>query len=59
MLDLYGKDAKITDIVDSYTWYILPVFNVDGYEYTWTKVSSLHMYHVATTYHFVFNFNCE
>ncbi|XP_063440738.1 carboxypeptidase B-like [Mytilus trossulus] len=37
MLDLYGTDAKITDIVDSYTWYILPVFNVDGYEYTWTK----------------------
>ncbi|XP_063403497.1 carboxypeptidase B-like [Mytilus trossulus] len=36
MLDRYGIDAKITDIVDSYTWYILPVFNVDGYEYTWT-----------------------
>lgn len=41
MLDLYGTDAKITDIVDSYTWYILPVFNVDGYEYTWTKVFHL------------------
>jgi murein tripeptide amidase MpaA len=30
MLDMYGMDAKITDMVDSYTWYILPVFNVDG-----------------------------
>lgn len=36
MLDLYGIDAKITDMVDSYTWYILPVFNVDGYVHTWT-----------------------
>jgi murein tripeptide amidase MpaA len=39
MLELYGIDSKITDMVDSYTWYILPVFNVDGYVYTWTTVS--------------------
>ncbi|XP_060066210.1 carboxypeptidase B-like [Ylistrum balloti] len=32
MLDNY---EALKDFVDSYDWYILPVFNVDGYERTW------------------------
>jgi murein tripeptide amidase MpaA len=32
----YGEDAEITEMLNSYDFYILPVFNVDGYEYTWS-----------------------
>lgn len=37
MLDRYSADQRIKQLVDSFNWFILPVFNVDGYEYTWTK----------------------
>lgn len=33
----YGTDPTITHFVDQFDYYILPVFNVDGYAYTWTK----------------------
>ena len=39
MLEQYGVDSDVTAMVDAFDWYILPVFNVDGYEYTWTDVS--------------------
>ncbi len=29
-------DAEVTALVQKYDWVILPVFNVDGYEYTHT-----------------------
>ncbi|XP_033754889.1 carboxypeptidase B-like [Pecten maximus] len=35
MLDTYDSDSAMKEFVDSYDWYILPVFNVDGYERTW------------------------
>jgi len=35
-VEKYGIDSEITNLVDSLDWYILPVFNVDGYEFTWT-----------------------
>lgn len=41
MLDRYSADQRIKQLVDSFNWFILPVFNVDGYEYTWTKVKTL------------------
>lgn len=31
----------ITDILNSFEIYILPVWNVDGYDYTWTTVTML------------------
>jgi murein tripeptide amidase MpaA len=34
-LSQYGQDADITKILDTYDVYVLPVFNVDGYAYTW------------------------
>lgn len=35
MLDSYKFDKKISEMVDSFDWYILPVTNPDGYVYTW------------------------
>lgn len=37
LLSNYSKDATITQLVDQFDFYILPVFNVDGYAYTWTN----------------------
>ena len=37
LLSNYSKDPTITHVVDQFDYYILPVFNVDGYAYTWTK----------------------
>ncbi|XP_038658606.1 carboxypeptidase B2 [Scyliorhinus canicula] len=31
-----SQDTMITDILKSFEIYILPIWNVDGYEYTWT-----------------------
>ncbi|XP_072474350.1 carboxypeptidase B [Notamacropus eugenii] len=33
----YGTETKMTNILDKLDFYILPVFNIDGYVYTWTK----------------------
>ncbi|GMI12577.1 hypothetical protein TrVE_jg1346 [Triparma verrucosa] len=33
----YGKDEETTKLIDGLEWYILPVFNVDGYSYTWAE----------------------
>lgn len=38
MLTKYGKDPSVTAIVNKMDWVIMPVFNVDGYEYSHTKV---------------------
>jgi len=37
LLQNYSHDATITHLVDQFDYYILPVFNVDGYAYTWTN----------------------
>ena len=37
----YGVDSNVTALVDMYDWYILPVVNPDGYEYTHTHVGVL------------------
>jgi murein tripeptide amidase MpaA len=37
LLTSYGTDAEITKMVDAVEWTLLPVFNPDGYSYTWTK----------------------
>lgn len=36
LLANYGVDAEITDLVDNVEFYLIPVYNVDGYVYTWT-----------------------
>ncbi|XP_051839270.1 carboxypeptidase B [Antechinus flavipes] len=33
----YGTEIRMTDILDRLDFYVLPVFNIDGYVYTWTK----------------------
>lgn len=37
LLSNYSKDPTITHLVDQFDYYVLPVFNVDGYAYTWTN----------------------
>jgi murein tripeptide amidase MpaA len=34
LLEGYGSDAEITELLDAVEFTILPVFNVDGYAYT-------------------------
>lgn len=36
LLENYGIDAAITDVMDNVEFFLVPVFNVDGYVYTWT-----------------------
>ncbi|XP_054754105.2 carboxypeptidase B-like isoform X1 [Lytechinus pictus] len=37
LLKQYDKRQDVRMMLDNFDWYILPVFNVDGYEYTWTN----------------------
>jgi len=37
LLDKYGKDQTVTKLVDSLDWTLVPIFNADGYSYTWTN----------------------
>ncbi|XP_042316394.1 mast cell carboxypeptidase A-like isoform X1 [Sceloporus undulatus] len=33
----YGKDKVMTKLLDNLNFYVLPVFNIDGYAWTWKK----------------------
>jgi len=33
----YGSDAQVTKFVDSLDFTFVPIFNADGYEYTWAR----------------------
>jgi len=35
LVSLYGQDAEVTTLVDNIVWTIVPIFNADGYQYTW------------------------
>jgi murein tripeptide amidase MpaA len=37
LLEGYGKDAAITKLVDAIEWTLVPIFNADGYSFTWTN----------------------
>ncbi|OWK62238.1 Carboxypeptidase B [Lonchura striata] len=36
-VETYGKDTVMTTLLDKLDFYVLPVLNIDGYVYTWTK----------------------
>lgn len=36
LLENYGTEAKVTDLVNNVEFFLIPVFNVDGYLYTWS-----------------------
>ncbi|MCP4251624.1 MAG: hypothetical protein GY778_31690 [bacterium] len=36
LLDKYGTDPTVTDLVDNVEFLLIPVFNVDGFIYAWT-----------------------
>jgi len=38
LISRYRRDALTTLLIDTYDWYILPVMNPDGYEYSNTTV---------------------
>ncbi|KJE90866.1 carboxypeptidase A1 [Capsaspora owczarzaki ATCC 30864] len=44
LLEGYGVNANITAIVDAFDWTILPVFNADGYTYTWSNALDARMW---------------
>ncbi|XP_005343947.1 carboxypeptidase B [Microtus ochrogaster] len=33
----YGQESQMTKLLDELDFYVLPVINIDGYVYTWTK----------------------
>ncbi|XP_026056698.1 carboxypeptidase B [Carassius auratus] len=33
----YGSDPEMTNLLDRMDFFVLPVFNIDGYEHTWTN----------------------
>nr|XP_048308573.1 carboxypeptidase B [Myodes glareolus] len=33
----YGQESQMTQLLDELDFYVLPVVNIDGYVYTWTK----------------------
>jgi murein tripeptide amidase MpaA len=37
LVSQYGKDADVTKLVDQVEWTIVPIFNTDGYQYTWSN----------------------
>lgn len=37
LLENYELDPEITDLMDNVEFFLVPVFNVDGYVYTWTN----------------------
>ncbi len=45
-VDRYGKDPQITKMLRAYDWYLLPIHNPDGYEYSrnHVRMSSTRMY---------------
>ena len=41
LINDYESDQEIRQIADQYDWYILPVLNPDGYEYSHVRVSMI------------------
>ncbi len=37
LLESYGSDPAVTDLVDNIEFFLIPVMNVDGFDYTWTN----------------------
>lgn len=37
----YGREIHMTELLEKLDFYVLPVVNIDGYVYTWTKVYEL------------------
>ncbi|MEM7628798.1 MAG: M14 family zinc carboxypeptidase [Planctomycetota bacterium] len=38
LIELYGQDQQVTALLDQLRIVIVPVLNVDGYDYSWTNV---------------------
>lgn len=40
-LSTYGSDSQMTSLLNQMDVFVLPVFNIDGYDYTHKTVSSI------------------
>lgn len=40
-MSTYGSDSEMTSLLNQMDVYVLPVFNIDGYAYTWSNVCHL------------------
>lgn len=38
LVDDYATDAQVQGLVDKYQFYLIPIINPDGYDWTWTDV---------------------
>lgn len=36
LIEGYGKDIGVTTVLDAFEWHIVPVLNVDGFEFSWS-----------------------
>lgn len=41
---LTSQNPAVKDLAENFNWMIVPVFNVDGFEYSWKTVNSLSNY---------------
>lgn len=48
-LTTYGSDAQMTSLLDQMDVYVLPVFNIDGYDYTHKNVCGEMKYSVVSS----------
>ena len=39
LIEGYGSDPEVTELLDTMTFYVVPVVNVDGYSYTWINTT--------------------
>ena len=37
MLSNYGSDADVTNLLDTYDFYFIPIMNPDGYIFSWDE----------------------
>jgi len=37
LIQSYGVDDAVTDVMDEFEWHLVPVLNVDGFEFSWSS----------------------
>ena len=48
LLQLLSGSEEADGLLERFDWYIMPIFNVDGYEYTWNNVRYGQLYWTLT-----------
>lgn len=37
LIEDYGEDQVVKEVMDAFEWHLVPVLNVDGFEFSWTE----------------------